>query len=320
MATPKTLREAILFFANYENCHRAVMDIRWPDGVVRCPTCGSDHVSYLANQRRWKCYENHPRKQFSLKVGTIFEDSPIGLEKWLPALWLLTACKNGISSYELARALGVTQKTAWFMLSRLRLALQSKHGGKLGGEVEVDETYIGGKARNMHKGKRDRVGISQGRSMAGKVAVMGLLERHSQKGKSTVRTAVVTGRKKGRLQPVVRANVEVGSTVHTDAHFSYQGISTDYTHNVIDHAEAYVDGNIHTNGCENFWSLLKRAIKGTYVSIEPFHLFRYLDEQSFRFNERSLNDAERFILGLKGIINKRLTYKALTGSELPQTC
>lgn len=177
---PKTLREAILFFADYENCHRAVVEIRWPDGVVRCPRCGSDRVTYLATQRRWKCYGSHPQAQFSLKVGTVFEDSPLPLSKWLPALWLLVNCKNGISSYELGRALGVTQKTAWFMLHRLRLALQSKDGGKLGGEVEADETYIGGKARNMHASKRKRLNVKRGRSIAGKVAVMGLLERHGR--------------------------------------------------------------------------------------------------------------------------------------------
>ena len=320
MATPKTLQDAILFFSDYQNCHRAVVEIRWPDGVVRCPHCGSEKVTYMENARRWKCYGDHPKPQFSLKVGTIFEDSAIPLQKWLPALWLLTGAKNGISSYELARALGVTQKTAWFMLSRLRLALQSKHGGKLGGSVEVDETYIGGKSRNMHVGKRKRMGISQGRSMAGKVAVLGLLDRHGNDGTSQVRMAVVAGRKKGHLQPHVRANVEAGATLHTDAHFSYQGLSSQYAHNVIDHAEAYVDGEVHTNGLENFWSLLKRAIKGTYVSVEPFHLFRYLDEQAFRFNHRKGSDAMRFALALKGIINKRLTYSALTGSELPQTC
>lgn len=316
---PKTLREAIIFFADYENCHKAVIAIRWPDGVVRCPTCGSEHVTYLANQRRWKCYENHPLKQFSLKVGTIFEDSPIGFEKWLPALWLLTNCKNGISSYELGRALGVTQKTAWFMLSRLRLALQSENGGKLSGEVEADETYIGGKARNMHLSKKQRLKVKRGRSIAGKVAVMALLERHD-KTPSQVRLHVLHSLKRGHVQGIVRENVENGATLHTDAFSSYTGLTADYVHNVIDHAEAYVDGEVHTNGCENFWSLLKRAIRGTYVSIEPFHLFRYLDEQSFRFNNRVMNDAERFALALKGIINKRLTYTALTGSELPQTC
>lgn len=317
---PKTLREAILFFADYENCRKAVEAIRWPDGVVRCPTCDSDHVTYLATQRRYKCYGKHPKAQFSLKVGTLFEDSAIGLEKWLPALWLLTNCKNGISSYELARALGVTQKTAWFMLSRLRLALQSESGGKMNGVVEADETFIGGKARYMSKTKKRRMGISQGRSMAGKIAVMGLLDRHGKDGVSQFRTIVLSNRKKHALQSTVAAHVERGATVNTDALTSYVGLNKNFVHNVIDHAEAYVDGEVHTNGCENFWSLLKRAIKGTYVSVEPFHLFRYLDEQAFRFNNRKMTDAVRFACALKGIINKRLTYTALTGSELPQTC
>jgi hypothetical protein len=273
----------------------------------------------MESARRWKCYAKHAKPQFSLKVGTIFEDSAIPLQKWLPALWLLTTCKNGISSYELARALGVTQKTAWFMLSRLRLALHGGSSDKMNGHVEADETYIGGKARNMSFAKRKRMGITQG-SMAGKVAVMGLLDRHGKDGISQVRLTVLAGRKKGHLQPVIREYVEPGSTVHTDAHFSYQGISHDYTHNVIDHAEAYVDGNVHTNSCENFWSLLKRTIKGTYVSIEPFHLFRYLDEQAFRFNKRKLTDAARFVLALNGIVGKRLTYAALTGAMEPETC
>jgi transposase-like protein len=317
---PKTLREAILFFADYSNCRKAVEAIRWPSGVVTCPTCGSDHVAYLETQRRYKCYGKHPKAQFSLKVGTIFEDSAIGLEKWLPALWLLTNCKNGISSYELARALGVTQKTAWFMLSRLRLALQCEAGGKIDGVVEVDETFIGGKARNMHVGKKRRLQLSQRRSMVGKVAVMGLLDRHGKDGVSQFRTVILKGRRSHELKGAIREHVKTGSTVNSDSLKSYLGLTGDYIHNVIDHAEAYVDGEVHTNGCENFWSLLKRAIRGTYVSIEPFHLFRYLDEQSFRFNNRKGTDAMRFALALKGIINKRLTYTALTGSELPQTC
>src|SRR5688500_13629886 len=222
MATPKTLQQAILFFANYDNCHRAVSEIRWPDGVVRCPHCGSENVTYLETQRRWKCYAKHPQAQFSLKVGTIFEDSAIGFEKWLPALWLLTNCKNGISSYELARALGVTQKTAWFMLSRLRLALQSEHGGKLDGAIECDETFIGGKARNMHAAKRKRLGISQSRSMIGRVAVMGLLERHTKDdGGARVRTLVIANRKKHQLETVITENVERGASLYTDALRSY---------------------------------------------------------------------------------------------------
>jgi hypothetical protein len=319
MAAPTTLQEAILHFADYANCHDAMVAVRWPDGVVKCPRCGSARVTYLENARLWKCYEGHERAKFSLKVGTVFEDSPLSLSKWLPALWLLTNCKNGISSYELGRALGVTQKSAWFMLHRLRLALQAKDGGKLGGEVEADETYIGGKGRNMHADKRARLAIKRGRSVAGKTVVMGLLERHSG-GRSRMRTEVMAGLRKADIQGRVRENVKPGSNLYTDAFASYAGLSSEYVHGVIDHAESYVDGNIHTNGCENFWSLLKRAIKGTYVSIEPFHLFRYLDEQCFRFNERGHNDGSRFVLALLGIVNKRLTYKALTGSELPETC
>jgi transposase-like protein len=320
MAAPTTLQQAILHFSDYANCHAAVLAVRWPDGVVKCPRCGSARVTYLDKARVWKCYEGHTRAKFSLKVGTVFEDSPLPLQKWLPALWLLTNCKNGISSYELARALDVTQKSAWFMLHRLRLALQAKDGGKLGGEIEADETYIGGKARNMHAGKRKRLNVKRGRSIAGKVAVMGLLERHGQDGHSRIRTEVLDSLRKRTVQGHVHNHVVTGSVLHTDSYSSYEGLSADYEHNVIDHAECYVNGNVHTNGCENFWSLLKRAIKGTYVSIEPFHLFRYLDEQCFRFNERKLDDAGRFLLALVGVCNKRLTYKALIGSELPQTC
>src|SRR5688572_2580858 len=233
---PKTLQQAIIFFADYANCHKAVMEIRWPDGVVRCPHCGSEKVKYLETQRRWKCYSNHPKAQFSLKVGTIFEDSAIGLEKWLPALWLIVNCKNGISSYELARALGVTQKTAWFMLSRLRLALQSESGGKMDGTVEADETYIGGKARNMHVAKKRRVMMKRGRSIAGKVAVMALLERHAKEASSQVRLHVLHSLKRHEVQGIVRANVAPGANLHTDAFHSYTGLIADYTHKVIDHA------------------------------------------------------------------------------------
>lgn len=311
VSAAETLQQAILWFSHYENCHRAVMEIRWPDGVVRCPRCGSEHVTYLENARVWKCYAKHPMAKFSLKVGTVFEDSPIPLQKWLPALWLITNCKNGISSYELSRALGVTQKSAWFMLQRLRLALQSADGGKLGGDVEVDETFIGGKSRNMHKSKRDRV--IKGTGGKGKVAVMGLLAK--------VRLSVQTkGLHRGQLPGDVRQHVEAGSNVYTDAFRSYIGLDDAYVHGVIDHAEAYVNGQVHTNGLENFWSLLKRALKGTYVSVEAFHLFRYLYEQAFRFNERHSDDASRFVLALEGIINKRLTYSTLTGSEWPQRC
>ena len=313
---PQTLQEAIKYFSDPDACLEAAIQLRWQGGPVTCPTCGSTDVHFIATRRIWRCSQQHERRQFSVKVGTIMEDSPIPLAKWMTAIWLLANCRNGISSYELARDIDVTQKTGWFLLHRIRLSMQAGGFATVDGEVEVDETYIGGKARNMHVSKRKRMGITQGRSMAGKVAVLGLLDRHGKDGVSQFRAKVAAGRKKHHLQPFVREHVEAGSTVNTDNHFSYQGLATEYAHNVIDHAEKYVDGNIHTNGCENFWSLLKRAIKGTYVSVEPFHLFRYLDEQCFRFNNRKLTDAERFAYAASAIVGKRLTYKALIGANM----
>jgi transposase-like protein len=286
-----------------------VAAIRWPDGSV-CPRCGvvDPKRYYLKTRRLWKC--RACKKQFSVKVGTIFEDSPLGLDKWLPAVWLIANCKNGISSYELARHLGIQQKSAWFMLHRIRLAMQTGTFEKLSGQVEVDETYIGGLARNMHKGKRAEKITGTGTS--GKVAVMGLLERHGE-----VRTKIVPDTKSRTLKVEVRENVEPGSEVHTDTFQSYQGLDAEYVHNVVDHAEEYVRGHVHTNGLENFWSLLKRGIKGTYVSVEPYHLFRYLDEQAFRFNERENEDKDRFARTLESVASRRLTYDELTGKAAP---
>jgi len=314
--TPQTLIEAVRFFANPDVCLAAAIELRWGGGPITCPTCGSTDVRFISTRRIWRCSQQHDRRQFSIKIGTIMEDSPIPLDKWMVAIWLLANAKNGISSYELHRAIGVTQKTAWFLLHRIRLAMQADGLEKIDGEVEIDETYIGGKARNMHKSKRDRIGLTQKASMLGKVAVMGVLDRGGKHGHSTVRLQVVKGRKRSDFLPVINKHVTAGATIHTDSHLSYQGLAAEYIHNVIDHAEKYVDGQIHTNGCENFWSLLKRAIKGTYVSVEPFHLFRYLDEQSFRFNNRNLTDAERFAYAAASIIGKRLTYKALIGKHL----
>jgi transposase-like protein len=314
--SPKTLQQAIQHYSDLAVCQQELAEARWPNGV-ECPQCGSKEVSYLTNQRRWQCKDKtHPKRQFSAKVGTIFEDSPIGLDKWFTAMWLIASAKNGISSYELHRAIGVTQKSAWFMLHRIRLAMQTRTFMKIDGEIEIDETYIGGKARNMHASKRRELfGGSHKRAYMGKVAVLGLLDRHGNDGTSQVRTSVVHGRKKGHLQPVVRQQVEAGATLNTDAHFSYQGLGRDYVHKVIDHAEAYVDGTVHTNGVENFWSLLKRTLKGTYVSVEAFHLFRYLDEQALRFNTRKSTDSARFTDLLTRVTGRRLTYRGLTGEE-----
>src|SRR5882672_2118068 len=288
---PTSLQEAIVYFSNPDNCRDYLVARRWPEGVT-CPRCGSEKVTAQPKYNRWQCSSHHAaiedkRRQFTLKTGTIFEDSAITLDKWLCAMWMLANCKNGVSSWEIHRSIKVTQKTAWFMLQRIRLALQGDNGGKLSGNVEVDETFIGGLARNMHKSKKAHLSRT---GFIGKVAVMGLLERHG----GNVRTMVVPGTSRAILEPKVRQHVEEGSNVYSDAHSAYEKLDDAYIRGVINHAERYVDGQIHTNGIENFWSLLKRGIKVTYVSVEPFHLFRYLYEQTYRFNSRRGNDGERF--------------------------
>jgi transposase-like protein len=312
---PKSLQEAVLYFADPANCREYLMARRWPNGVI-CPRCGKSNVLFLEKYNRWHCREKHDAPQFTLKTGTIFEDSPLGLDKWLTAMWMVVNCKNGVSSWEIHRALKITQKSAWFMDHRIRLALQCGSIYKLGGpgsEVEADETFIGGKARNMHISERKR--RISGTGGKDKTAVMGILERGGK-----VRTSVITSRKKKELQAEVRKHVEAGAALYTDALLSYEGLESEYAHKVVDHAVQYVDGRIHTNGLENFWSLLKRGINGTYVSVEPFHLFRYLDEQTFRYNNRAtkvnpLNDSDRFDLAVRQIVGKRLTYKELTGKS-----
>jgi transposase-like protein len=310
MSSPKTLQEAIIHFADADNCIAYMVAHRWPNGVT-CPTCGRNDVTWLSTQKKWQCKSAHAKRQFTAKVGTIFEDSPLGLDKWLPAVWIITSAKNGVSSCEIARSLGVTQKTAWFMLHRIRLAMQSgsmmKLGGNGGGEVEADETFIGGKARNMHLSVRQR--RITGTGTKDKVAVMGILERGGE-----VRTIVVPSRKKAVLQAEVKKHVEAGAALYTDFLLSYDGLASDYAHKVVDHAVEYVNGRIHTNGLENFWSLLKRGLNGTYVSVEPFHLFRYLDEQTFRYNNRkNMSDADRFSAAISQVAGKRLTYAEVTG-------
>jgi transposase-like protein len=313
MTQPKTLQQAIKFFANPENALNYMVSLRWPNGV-ECPTCGRKDARFLENQKKWQCKSVHTKRQFSVKIGTIFEDSPISLDKWLTAIWMIANSKNGVSSYEVARAIGVTQKSAWFMMHRIRLAMQSGSLMKLGGSgktVEVDETFIGGLSRNIHKKVRARK--IQGTGGRDKTPVLGFLERDGE-----IRTMVPANRRRNTLHGEIEKNVGIGSIVCTDAFPSYDKMTEDYKHKVIDHAVAYVHGAVHTNGMENYWSLLKRGIKGTYVSVEPFHLFRYLDEQAFRFNNRGskeapVNDGQRFNGVLSHVLGKRLTYAEVTG-------
>jgi len=321
---PATLQEAIKHFSSEQVCIDTLARLRWPDGVV-CPACETVGNHYwFKTQKRWKCHEC--RRQFSVKLGTIFEESPIPLTKWMPAMWLISNCKNGVSSWELHRALGVTQKTAWFMLHRLRLGLQApnlgtKIGGPDGGEVEADETFVGGKASNMHKDRRIRYmrkiqgldGDQQISGTAGKAIVAGVLDRESRE----VRATVVPNMKRETLQNAILRNVKYGSSVYTDDAVFYNQLHSHYIHEVVNHAQEYVRGRVHTNGLENFWSLLKRGLKGTYVAVEPFHLFRYVDEQAFRFNNRKqpMDDYARFEKALSQVVNRRLTYAELTGKN-----
>jgi len=323
MEFPQTLHEAIKYFSTGDNALNFVVSLRWPAGVV-CPRCGSKEVRFLKIRKIWECSECESLRQFSAKVGTVMEDSPIRLDKWMSAFWLIANAKNGISSYELGRSIGVTQKSAWFMLHRIRLAMQDGSIEKFSGRVEADETFIGGKARNMHADKKEKTkSLQKGRGYVGKVAVMGLLERNSPERASRIKLRVVRNTRRAGLHKHIKNEVVEGSEVFTDALPSYSGLEQEYIHKVIDHAECYAKGHVHTNGLENFWSLLKRGIKGTYVSVEPFHLFRYLDEQAFRFNERKDNDAGRFVKVVAGIVGKGLRYSKLIGKtggdSLPQT-
>jgi transposase-like protein len=319
-AQPKTLQEAIRHFSDEQTCIDTVAVIRWPEGPI-CPVCQSAQNLYLKNQKRWKC--KGCAKQFSVKLGTIFEDSPISLDKWLIALWMLVNCKNGVSSYEVARDLGITQKSAWFVLHRLRLALQTGSLNKFGGadkEVEADEAFIGGRAANMHASRRERLrkaresNLHGDTRLIGKAAVVGILDRDQRK----VRATVVPRVNREVLQSEILRNIEGGSKIYTDEAALYTHIPKEYLHAFVNHMEKYVDGRVHTNGMENFWSLLKRGLKGTYVAVEPFHLFRYVDEQAWRYNNRGskdakITDSDRFQLALMQIAGKRLTFAELTG-------
>jgi transposase-like protein len=316
MEKPKTLQEAIQHFSDEQVCIDAVAKMRWPDGAY-CPACLAKKPYYLKTQKRFKCRDC--RRQFSVKLGTIFEDSPLPLQKWLPAMWMLTNCKNGVSSWEIHRALGITQKSAWFMLHRLRLAMKgydvgTKLGGKDdGGAVEVDESFFGGKMRNMHRDKRERYAAVTGHTggVTGKTIVVGLLDRQARE----VRAKVVPDTKRETLQSEILKNVKFGSAVYTDNAVPYDNLNWKYIHQIVDHSQEYVRGQVHTNGLENFWSLFKRHLRGTYVAVEPFHLDRYLDEQVFRFNNRQkpMDDYARFEKVLGQVAHKRLTYAELTG-------
>lgn len=306
--TPQTLMEAVRYFADPKVCFEHMLQAKWPLSNPTCPKCGSERVGVIGSRSMLQCKEPNCRKQFSAKVDTIFEDSPLGLDKWFVAIWCIVNAKNGISSYEIARALGVTQKTAWFMLHRIRLAMKTRTYRKLAGTVEADETFIGGRSKNMHKSKRAK--RIRGRGAVGKAIVQGLLERGGE-----VRTEMVGSTDDETLARNVRRHVAFYSNVYTDAAPAYGGLSLNYFHKWVDHIRNYVVGDVHTNGLENFWALFKRALHGTYISVATFHLDRYLDEQVFRYNERKETDANRFYNVLCAVVGKRLTWRVLTAQN-----
>lgn len=326
---PKTLQQAMEMFADKAKAREYAIAQRWPHGV-RCPKCGSADVIFLERYERWHCRARHASPQFTLKTGTVMEDSPVPLGKWLIAMWMLANCRNGVSSYEIQRTIGVSQKTAWFMLHRIRLAMKLESapgsmGSPSGGEVEVDETYVGPDRRKMSK--RRKLAIEQERSnlpyrrhgipFFGRTAVQGILDRDARK----VRTKILPDIKRETLQAAILENVAKGSRVYTDEMVGYFDLAKrEYVHGVVNHLVTYVDGRVHTNGLENFWSLLKRSLRGTYVAVEPFHLERYADEQAFRYNhrkvgERKMAEWERFNAVLGQVAGRRLTYDKLTGKE-----
>lgn len=302
---PRTLMEAVRYFDDPDTCVEFVADLRWPDGPT-CPKCGSQEYSWLTTRRLWKC--KSCKRQYSVKAGTIFEDSPIPLDKWLCAIWLIANSKNGISSYELGRSIGLSQKSAWFVLHRIRLAMATGTFEMMGdAPVEVDECFIGGRAQNMHAIERQR--RDQGGGAKGKAVVVGAVERG---GKVVARVAPDT--RATSLEPIIYDHVFQGSKIYTDSYSGYRGLPLAFDHETVNHEQGeYVRGDAHTNTIENFWSVLKRALHGTYISVEPFHLFRYLDERMFSYNERHRDDQGRFLAVLAMVSGRRLTWAELTG-------
>jgi transposase-like protein len=309
---PRTLQEAIIYFADVETAHDFAVALRWPDGVF-CPFCSVAEYSYISTRRVWKC--KGCKKQYSVRVGTIFEDSPISFSKWFVGMWMIVNCKNGISSYELHRAIGVTQKTAWFMLHRLRAAIKAKSfDKKLAGIVEADECFIGGLFKNMHDSRKAKVraesdakGKRTMRGAIGKTLVQAVLERNGD-----VRAHIIDSTHIEPRAAFLEENVEAGSQLMTDEGYAHPRFAESFVHDYVNHEIEYVRGNVHTNNVENFWALLQRGLNGTYISVEPYHLSAYVDEQAFRFNARKDNDSGRFLKAMAMFPTARLTYKELT--------
>lgn len=302
----KTLPQLLDFFKDEETCKAYYEQQRW-GGNVACPHCGSLKV-YRTN-RGFKCGEKECYKKFSLTVGTIFENSKIPLRTWFAAMYLCTTSKKGISSVQLSEQLGITQKTAWFVLSRIRTMLFDENQEKLTGTVEVDETYVGGKNKNRHENKK--VKHSTGRSTADKTPVVGVLQRDGK-----VLTFVVKNTDAETLHGIMVDNVSKDAMLITDAYTSYKGLENNFANYVVVKHTANnfkTDRHFHTNNIENFWSIFKRGIVGIYHNVSPKHLHRYCNEFSYRYNNRKIDSIERFEEAVKQVSNVRITYNGLIG-------
>jgi hypothetical protein len=305
----KNLQELIATMPDEKTCRDYLIKERW-NGVITCPYCGFEKCYVIEGGKRFKCGSKTCYKKFSVTVGTIFEASNIPLNKWFMAIYLGTAHKKGISSYQLAKDIGVAQKSAWFMLHRIRQLMYPQEDIKLTGTVEVDEVYIGGRMKNKHKKVRAKFKEYTASHTHNKVGVMGLIER----GKDL--KVLVIDSNKQTLKEMIRSNVDISATIVTDALNAYNGLAKEFSaHHVIYHDKnEYVNGLIHTNTIEGFFAYLKRSIFGIYHQVSPKHLQRYCNENGYRYNMRKMSDPERFNASLQNI-ERRLDYKTLVGKN-----
>ncbi|NOT91039.1 IS1595 family transposase [Ferruginibacter sp.] len=308
----KNLREFITSLPDEESCRKYLMKERW-NGVVTCPYCSCERVTVIEGGKRFKCNHKDCRKNFSVTVGTIMEASKIPLCKWLTAIYLITAHKRGISSYQLGRDLGISQKSSWFMLHRIREMLRMKEDIVLGehSPVEADETYIGGKFANMHNSKRKKYSEA-GNPFGNKTAVLGMIERTGN-----LVAKVMPSNNNTAIPKTIAETVKLKATLITDSSNLYNRIAHSYNYHAVNHSmQEYVRDNVHTNTIEGAFSHLKRMVIGTYYQISSKHTQRYCDEFAYRFNSRKIKDADRFTLTM-GRLEGRLTYKNLIQAEIP---